>query len=269
MDNRKEEWEKQRTDRVGEIRKNRNGTLMEIIDYRSYRDITIQFKDDNGAIVKTRYDAFINMNVRNPYDRVKYGIGYLGYDIRENKCYTSLKSYNAWNDMIKRCYSTKEIRKRRNTYIDCTVCEEWHNYINFKKWYDENYWEVENDWMCLDKDILYKDNKIYSPKTCIIVPNRINVLFIKANKIRGDYPIGVSYNKSHKCFTASCHKIKCGVGKLEYVGGYSTPKEAFNAYKKIKESYIKQVADEYKSKYPNFPQRLYDAMYSYEVEITD
>ena len=39
--------------------------------------------------------------------------------------------------------------------------------------------------------------------------------------------------------------------------------------KQFKESYIKQVADEYKQKYPNFPDKLYNAMYNYEVEITD
>ena len=45
--------------------------------------------------------------------------------------------------------------------------------------------------------------------------------------------------------------------------------EAFKLYKNSKENNIKQVADQYKQKYPNFPQKLYDAMYSYEVEITD
>ena len=35
---------------------------------------------------------------------------------------------------------------------------------------------------------------------------------------------------------------------------------------KLKEDYIKQVADEYK---PYIPKELYDAMYKYEVEIND
>ena len=39
--------------------------------------------------------------------------------------------------------------------------------------------------------------------------------------------------------------------------------------KSLSEIYTKEVADEYKLKYPTFPQKLYDAMYSYEVEITD
>ena len=45
-----------------------------------------------------------------------------------------------------------------------------------------------------------------------------------------------------------------------------TSEEAFLTYKKFKEAYIKQVADEYKY---YIPQELYDAMYRWEVEITD
>ena len=47
---------------------------------------------------------------------------------------------------------------------------------------------------------------------------------------------------------------------------FNTPQEAFQAYKKFKENYIKQVADEYKE---YIPQKLYEAMYNYEVEIGD
>ena len=57
--------------------------------------------------------------------------------------------------------------------------------------------------------------------------------------------------------------------KRHYIGSANNPIDAFNLYKQFKESYIKQVADEYKQKYPNFPDKLYNAMYSYKVEITD
>ena len=45
----------------------------------------------------------------------------------------------------------------------------------------------------LDKDILVKGNKVYSPSTCIFVPFEINGQFTKANTRRGSCPIGVSY----------------------------------------------------------------------------
>ena len=40
----------------------------------------------------------------------------------------------------------------------------------------------------------------------------------------------------------------------------------FKQYKIMKETYIKQIADEYKELIPNI---LYNALYKYEVEITD
>ena len=43
---------------------------------------------------------------------------------------------------------------------------------------------------------LVHGNKIYSPSTCIFVPQRINTLFVKKDMNRGDLPIGVHWDKS-------------------------------------------------------------------------
>ena len=122
--------------------------------------------------------------------------------------------------------------------------------------------------MHLDKDILYKGNKIYSPSTCIFVPNRINTLFTKSNLTRGKYPIGVNIdNKTHK-FRARC-SIFDNINKKVIrvtLGSYNNEIEAFQCYKRFKENYIKEVAEEYKNLIPT---KLYEAMYKYEVEITD
>lgn len=133
---------------------------------------------------------------------------------------------------------------------------------NFGKWYDENIYYVENEKMQLDKDVLVKGNKIYSPETCIFVPQRINLLFVKSNLTRGEYPIGTIYNKVNNKFISYLNKNN----KQIYLGSYDTSKEAFYKYKQEKEKHIKEIANEYKSK---IPQRLYDALYNYQVEITD
>ena len=124
--------------------------------------------------------------------------------------------------------------------------------------------------MNLDKDILKKGNKIYSPDTCVYTPQKINTLFIKSDALRGDFPIGVTRN-GKKGYSATCYahsgindKMENKVG--EYLGTFRTPEEAFYAYKTFKEVYIKQIAEEYK---PYIPEKLYNAMYNYEVEITD
>jgi len=118
--------------------------------------------------------------------------------------------------------------------------------------------------MTIDKDILIKNNKIYSPDTCIFVPNKINSLFTKRQNSRGNFQIGVSIpDKQYITYKA---ELNIGNGRKKYIGNYQTPEEAFQAYKIAKEEYIKQVADEYKNR---IPKKLYDAMYNYQVEITD
>lgn len=116
--------------------------------------------------------------------------------------------------------------------------------------------------MHLDKDILVKNNKIYSPDTCIFVPMRINKLFVKGNPDRRTHIINV-YDVGYGKYQARCKK---GTQRYENLGSFNTIEEAFNVYKKEKEKYIQSIADEYKAK---IPRKLYDAMYKYEVEITD
>ena len=239
---------------------------MVIIEYRKYNDIDVYFPEYNWTFKHTRYSDFKKGEIKCPYERRTYGIGYLGegkYKTKENGEKT--KCYNVWHDMLKRCYSEK-CHKKQPTYKNCKVHDKWLNFQNFAKWYYDNYYEIEGERMCLDKDILHKGNKIYSPETCIFVPNNINVLFTKSDKIRGEYPIGVNLycNK----FRARCgvYDFKNNKKKLKHLGVYNTPEKAFERYKQFKERYIKQVADEYKDK---IPQKLYDAMYNYEVDIDD
>jgi hypothetical protein len=141
------------------------------------------------------------------------------------------------------------------------VCEEWYNYQVFAKWYEENWKPWMNSSWHIDKDILVKGNKIYSPETCCFVPVEINSLFTKNNKNRGDFPIGVT-NQGKK-FSARLSKSK----KIRFNAGlFDTPEEAFQAYKIEKESYIKEVSNRWRSLISS---KVYQAMYNYKVEITD
>jgi hypothetical protein len=241
-------------ERLGEVSKNKHGSLMTIIKYNNATDIEVYF--ENGFTTNCTYNQFKCSNLSSPLDKTCYGIGYFG----EGK-YSKHKSYDIWRGMFTRCYDEKYLAKY-TTYIGCTVCEEWHNYQNFAKWYDENYYIILGKNMELDKDILIKGNKIYSPETCVFVPQDVNYLFTKTNKLRGKYPIGVSLTRDNK-FATSCND---GNKELKYLGRYNTPEEAFEVYKKYKEKIIKQIAEEYKNKIPS---KLYNAMYRYEVEITD
>lgn len=250
--------------KIGEKNINKYNEIYEIIDYKSYNNMTIKF--DNGYEMKCISNSFKNAKCSSPYAKTVYEKGYIGEGIYNSK--NNIKLYDTWSGMFTRCYNLK-YQKEKPTYIGCEVCEEWLNLQNFGKWYDENYYELGSEQMHIDKDILIKNNKLYSPDTCIFVPNNINTLFTNCKTVRGEFPIGVSYNKQGlKHYKARISNNICE-GKRYDIGNFYTPEEAFYAYKKEKERIIKQIADEYAQKYPNFPSKLYNAMYNYQVEITD
>ena len=250
----------EKKDRLNETRLNNNGEEMIIVRYGGRHDIDVKFQD--GTIIEHKqYENFKNGKIKNPMTPIIYGVGFIGVgDYKtcdENGKIT--RCHTTWKHMYQRCYDPK-CQEKCQTYKGCTVCEEWNDYQEFGKWFDENYYEVGNERMALDKDILHKGNKVYSPNTCIFVPHSINVLFTKRDKARGKYPIGV-YKMGNK-FNAQLNKDNERI----YLGTYDTPEEAFQAYKIAKEDYIKEVAEKYKDK---IPCKLYKAMIAYEVEIDD
>ena len=253
-----------RTERLGETLNNNFGSEMIIVEYRKAKDIDVYFPEYDYTAEHVRYGDFEKGKIKCPFEPRVFGIGYLGvgeYKAWENGKDT--KVYKAWKNMLQRCYDSK-LHMKHPTYFNCTVCDEWLNFQNFAAWYEENYYEIEDKVMCLDKDILVKGNKIYGPDTCVFVPQEINLLFTKRDAARGESPIGVSIrtDRRRNMFQAYCRVN----GKLKHIGYYSSPEEASAAYKEFKEELIKSIADEYKE---YIPDKLYDAMYNYEVSLFD
>ena len=251
-------------ERLGETVVQKCGELAFIVEYVNSQDVTIQFKT-TGEVVKTTYNHFVKGEVKSHFTPSIYGVGVKGIEPSIDENGEKIDSYKCWRSMLERCYSAK-LQTKLQTYKGCYVHNEWLYYPNFKKWYNENYYEIDNKKSQLDKDILIKGNKVYSPTTCVFVPQFINKLFVKSQKIRGEFPIGVSYNKGNKKYRANLNVYKNGKSTLKSLGCYNTPNEAFEVYKQAKENYIKEVADEYKD---IIPVELYRAMYNYVVDIND
>ncbi|BBI90487.1 HNH endonuclease [Tenacibaculum phage PTm1] len=118
--------------------------------------------------------------------------------------------------------------------------------------------------MYLDKDLLVKNNKIYSKDTCVFIPNDVNVLITNRRNFRGCLPIGVTTSKNRNKYRSQINIY----GKRIGLGYFDTPFDAFNAYKEAKENHIKDIANKYKNE-PWMLDKLYNALMTYEVEITD
>lgn len=252
--------------RKGEKNYNTFGSEMIITEYRERMDIDIYFPEYDWTFKEATYQSFKNGRIACPYERRYYGVGCIGdgeYKVSENGKLT--KVYNTWHHMLRRCYDEK-YHKKHPTYITCEASEEWYNFQNFAEWYEENYYEVDGERMELDKDILFKHNKIYSPETCIFVPQTINLLFVKCDRSRGESVIGTSPYRDKYRVNCCLINPQTGKSKSEYLGLYDTQEKAFEVYKYYKEKNIKEVADYFKRQ---IPRELYYSMCTYEVEIDD
>lgn len=254
----------EKKDRIGETSYNSFGSKMIINKYIQWDDIEVYFPEYNWIGEHKQYKKFKEGTIRCPYEPRVYGKGYIGegrYVTVIEKNGKQNKAYKTWSHMLERCYSSN--RDKFRSYDCCTICDEWLNYQNFAEWFEYNYYEIDDDEMCLDKDILCKGNHIYGPDKCVFVNRKINSLFVNHSEQRSNLPLGVhQYYKKGK-YRALCSN---GYGKMLNLGLFDSITEAFNKYKKCKESVIKNIANEYRDR---IPEVLYNAMYNYEVEIDD
>lgn len=193
--------------------------------------------------------------------------------IRQAKRILKASKYKAKNNG----YTPEQIRRARDiwlgmkqrvgkvrAYLDCEI--EWKSESEFRDWmYRQVGSMVEN--FELDKDVLVKGNRIYGSDTCAFVPQEINMLFSGCYKAarRGQYPIGVSFNKGSGHFVAQMSdRQENGLDK--YLGSFPTVEEAFACYKIAKEAKIKRLADKWKDQ---IDPRVYEALLRRTVEWED
>lgn len=131
--------------------------------------------------------------------------------------------YLKWKSMITRCYSPKSITLKP-TYEVCSVAPEWHYFMTFRAWMETQDWEGKS----LDKDILFPGNKIYGPETCVFIDQRVNTFLTDSKAARGEWPIGVSFNKVKLKFEA--YGYDSASLRRKYLGSFNCPDEAHKTW---------------------------------------
>ena len=247
---------------TGKIFKTKNSGDCLVIDYQNCYNVLVKFYKPE-CVVKCELSNLRKGKVKNPLQPSLCGKGFIGigkYGIKDKK------AYSLWQSLLMRAYSEK-YHTKQPTYKDVEVCKEWLNFQNFASWcYNQKFFDAKDSKgksYQLDKDVLVKGNKVYSPETCCFIPQDINTLLLNSTKTRGRLPLGVSYDARVKKYWAKCN---IGDRNAKYLGSYNDPVEAFLAYKKAKESRIKDVANSWKDRIDD---KVYKSLIGWEITIED
>ena len=139
-----------------------------------------------------------------------------------------------WKDMMKRCYS-EAYHKKRPSYKDCTVCEEWWSFSNFHKWARDRIGvDHKGRKLQLDKDLLVEGNTVYSPNTCVFISTEVNNFLGNVSKNSGSL-----YLEKRDVYQAFCKDPFDRYSK--FLGDFSTEEEARKKYWEVKLEYLDEL----------------------------
>ena len=228
-----------------------------VVEYVNAHKVVVEFLFTGEKVIAQMRDILEGRVKDRMYPSV-YGVGITGEKIpvaEGKRC----KQRELWVRMLDRCYSEK-YRLKSPSYVGCTVSDSFKYFPHFKDWCSNQIgFDVKG--FALDKDILVKGNKLYSEETCCFVPQELNNLLTYKKATNNGLPISVSEKKSGK-FGVSFRKNSV----TQNLGVFDTVEEAFYTYKQAKEDYIKVVANRWRDQ---IDPRVYDALMSYTVEITE
>ena len=190
------------------------------------------------------------MNIK----RTVVGVGFLGgskYQTRING--VELVEYGVWRSMIRRCYSAKaQIRDYK--YFGCEVHSDWHNFQRFADWYLNH--ESSGLGYDVDKDLLVRGNKTYSPENCCLLPAELNSI-IQTGNIKSVL-VGTTFHKQTGMWQA---QVKNN-GRQIFLGLFESRFDAHLAYVEAKEAYVRERADYWRGRIED---RAYSALMNWRV----
>lgn len=238
------------TNRVGETIITHQGFIATIVKYDTAKRVTLQFNDRYGTQTTTSYSRFKNGQVQNPSCLVLYHKAIVYHnDIKNNS-----KAFEKYRAMMDRCYGNQ--KGNNAVYKGCEVCEEWYIFENFVRWYNDNYYTIDDEQMDLDKDI-FGNGKLYSPQTCVFVPHKLNSQIACRNNLKygKELPMGVTIHKRPS--GNICYRVVA----LHKNGLFNNIQDAKIAY----DNYVEQQYHNFAMQYKDvIPKRLYNYLINFK-----
>lgn len=237
-----------------------------VVKINHCNDILIQFHN-TGYLRKTSTREMSSGKIKDLLARTVKGVGFIGGD----KYQTSYKrkgckrkptpAYTSWACRFKSCYADYE---GGHIYDGVTICDEWHNFQNFAKWYYEQV-SLYGRGGVVDKDLLYLGNKVYGPNTCCYMPQAVNTLFA----CKGSGISGAALHKVSGLWRAAVsvglsELTKDGIRKAKHLGCFKQKQDAVEAYVVAKTLHVREVVLKYQDRLaPELFYKLYTGAGNY------
>lgn len=141
--------------------------------------------------------------------------------------------FNQWKAMLQRSLCPKW-KAKYPCYESTKVAPEWLTFSNFLAWVDAQ----DAAGFVLDKDLRIPGNKTYGPDTCLMIPQEINKLVIRAAEKESDLPVGVGLLKGRYLARMRAH------GKPVSLGMHATAEEAHATFLAAKTAHVREVANQ-------------------------
>lgn len=150
------------------------------------------------------------------------------------------KAYIKWKSILERTYVQNKPGGHAQSYVGCSVSNEWLTFSNFYSWYQCNYREGYH----LDKDILKVGNKVYGEDTCVFIPLEINHLVKERDY--GVWPLGVDKQTRGTNEMSRPYRARAtGINKTIHIGYFETPELAHKAWQECKSEIFQNALNWY------------------------
>lgn len=166
----------------------------EVIACLGNKQVIVRFLE-TGHVRRCNIDNARAGKVKDPYQRSRYSVGYLGEGYKRFPWHKQAKQL--WSNVLKRCYYAKDPRGYygRGVEVDprwhcfTTFCDDIQHLKGFSAW-------LAKERMELDKDAL-GDGKTYSREVCQFVTAAEN------RKLQGNYRIGRVFDKERRVWVSA------------------------------------------------------------------
>lgn len=245
--------------KVGDVLTSNEGSDYTVISQINGYTFVIRFNDSHWYIRSASRSNIKAGTIKNPYRVNTYGVGFLGagrFTARDSADGSKMSyEYRTWRNMLRRVYAP-DTKRDKVTYAGCSVHSDWLNFQNFAMWLSSN--KVDKTGFHLDKDLLLRGNKEYSPDKCSLVPQQINKIFNNTSNNNGQHLVGVRKNEGGNNYSSVITKY----AYQACIGNFKTEQEAHHAYVVAKEAYVKEVANKWRGR---IDERVYEALMNWTV----